>query len=43
MQNIYQDYEIRTAIVPNHREVAVGTLKSILRQAMLSQDEFENL
>ena len=30
-------------IVPNHREVAVGTLRSILRQARLSQEEFEIL
>lgn len=32
-----------TAIVPEHREIAVGTLRSILRQAMLTPDEFENL
>ena len=29
----------RTAIVPMHREVAVGTLRSILRQARLTGDE----
>jgi predicted RNA binding protein YcfA (HicA-like mRNA interferase family) len=29
-------------IVPHHREVAVGTLRSILRQAGLSQDAFEH-
>jgi predicted RNA binding protein YcfA (HicA-like mRNA interferase family) len=33
----------RTAIVPNYREVAVGTLRSVLRQAGLSPDEFEKL
>ena len=33
----------RTAIVPDHREVAVGTLRSILRQAGLTWDEFEAL
>jgi predicted RNA binding protein YcfA (HicA-like mRNA interferase family) len=33
----------RVAIVPRHREVAVGTLRSILRQAGLSADEFEAL
>jgi predicted RNA binding protein YcfA (HicA-like mRNA interferase family) len=33
----------RTAIVPKHREIAVGTLRSILRQAGLSQREFEKL
>lgn len=34
---------VRTAIVPRHREVAVGTLRSILRQAGLTADEFERL
>ena len=32
-----------TAIVPNHREIAVGTLRSILRQAGISVEEFESL
>jgi predicted RNA binding protein YcfA (HicA-like mRNA interferase family) len=32
-----------TAIVPRHREIATGTLRSILRQARLSPEEFENL
>ena len=32
-----------TAIVPHHREVAGGTLRSILRQAGISEDEFEDL
>ena len=32
-----------TATVPKHREVAAGTLRSILRQARLSQQEFERL
>jgi predicted RNA binding protein YcfA (HicA-like mRNA interferase family) len=35
--------EVRTAIVPRHREVAAGTLRSILRQAGLSQEVFEDL
>ncbi|MGH7252478.1 MAG: type II toxin-antitoxin system HicA family toxin [Nitrospiraceae bacterium] len=34
---------IRTVIVPHHREIAVGTLRSILRQAGLSTDEFDAL
>ncbi|MCY4447622.1 MAG: type II toxin-antitoxin system HicA family toxin [Chloroflexi bacterium] len=34
---------LRTAIVPRHREVAVGTLRSILRQAGLTPDEFDTL
>ncbi len=33
----------RTAIVPKHREIRIGTLKSILQQAGLSRDEFEAL
>jgi predicted RNA binding protein YcfA (HicA-like mRNA interferase family) len=33
----------RTAAVPRHREIAVGTLRSILRQAGLSVEEFETL
>ena len=33
----------RTVIVPNHREVAAGVIRSILRQAGLSQDEFESM
>ncbi|MEP6913256.1 MAG: type II toxin-antitoxin system HicA family toxin [bacterium] len=32
-----------TAIVPQHREIAIGTLRSILRQAMLTSEEFEAL
>jgi predicted RNA binding protein YcfA (HicA-like mRNA interferase family) len=32
-----------TATVPRHREVAAGTLRSVLRQAHLSEDEFSRL
>ena len=32
-----------TVIVPHHREVTIGTLRSILRQAGLSVEEFEAL
>lgn len=32
-----------TAIVPNHREVTVGTLRSALHQAGLTVEEFETL
>ena len=32
-----------TAVVPEHREIAVGTLRSILRQAMLTPQEFQEL
>ena len=37
------EYGFRTAIVPKHREVAAGTLRSILRQAGLTWDQFEAL
>ncbi|MCZ8106411.1 MAG: type II toxin-antitoxin system HicA family toxin [Microcystis viridis Mv_BB_P_19951000_S69] len=33
----------RTAIVPKYKEVTIGTITSILRQAGLSVDEFERL
>ena len=33
----------RTATVPKHREVSAGTLRSILRQAGISSEEFETL
>jgi len=33
----------RTAVVPKHREIAPGTLRSILRQAGLSESEFAAL
>ncbi|CAN5853568.1 type II toxin-antitoxin system HicA family toxin [soil metagenome] len=33
----------RTAIVPRHREVRVGTLRSIVRQAGLTPEDFERL
>ena len=37
-----ENSEKRTAIIPNHEEVAIGTLKSILRQAGISEEEFLN-
>jgi predicted RNA binding protein YcfA (HicA-like mRNA interferase family) len=37
------DEGIRTATVPRHREVAAGTLRSILRQAGITADKFEQL
>jgi predicted RNA binding protein YcfA (HicA-like mRNA interferase family) len=33
----------RTAVVPRHREVAIGTHCGILRQAGISADDFERL
>jgi predicted RNA binding protein YcfA (HicA-like mRNA interferase family) len=32
-----------TVIVPDHHEIARGTLRSILRQAGVTPDEFERL
>ena len=37
------DKGTRTATVPRHREVASGTLRSILRQAGLSEEVFRKL
>ena len=34
---------IRTVIVPKHREVAAGTLRSIIRQAGIKAEHFEAL
>jgi predicted RNA binding protein YcfA (HicA-like mRNA interferase family) len=33
----------RRLVVPDHREVAKGTLRAILRQAGISVDEFRGL
>ncbi len=32
-----------TATVPKHSEIAIGTMKSILRQAGISEAEFDSL
>ncbi|MDO8750349.1 MAG: type II toxin-antitoxin system HicA family toxin [Dehalococcoidia bacterium] len=34
---------VLTAVVPRHREIVVGTLRGILRQAGISPEEFEEL
>ncbi|MSP88390.1 MAG: type II toxin-antitoxin system HicA family toxin [Alphaproteobacteria bacterium] len=34
---------LRTAIVPKHREIAAGTLQSILRQAGIGWEELDQL
>ena len=34
---------IRTAIVPHRKELSIGILKSILRQAGINEEEFERL
>lgn len=33
----------RRAVVPNHREIAKGTLRAIIREVGLTKDEFVNL
>lgn len=39
----YNSDGTQTAIVPRHREISVGLLRSILRQARLTPSEFEEL
>lgn len=34
---------MRTTIVPKHREIAIGTLRSILRQAGISIEDFQSI
>mgnify|MGYP001577684898 CR=1 FL=1 len=37
-----QGEKVYTVIVPNHKEVAVGTFNSILKQAGMTKKEFED-
>lgn len=37
------DGKVLVVIVPDHRELAIGTLRSILRQANLTREEFLTL
>ena len=39
----FRDSEGRTVIIPSHRELARGTLHSVLKQADLSTEEFARL
>ncbi|HOF87364.1 MAG TPA: type II toxin-antitoxin system HicA family toxin [Armatimonadota bacterium] len=39
----FTDEGTRTAVVPRHREVTSGTLRSLLRQAGISIEEWERL
>ena len=34
--------KIYIVVVPQHKEIPIGTLKSIIRQSGLSEDEFRN-
>ncbi|MCX6162653.1 MAG: type II toxin-antitoxin system HicA family toxin [Ignavibacteriae bacterium] len=38
-----KNYPFRRITVPNHREIAKGTLRTIIRQAGLTLDEFIQL
>jgi predicted RNA binding protein YcfA (HicA-like mRNA interferase family) len=31
-----------TTIVPKHKEISAGIVKSVIKQAMISYDEFDN-
>ncbi len=37
------DYPHRRIVVPDHREIAKGTLRKIIKQAGLTVDEFKQL
>ena len=37
------DGKLQTVIIPMHKEIAVGTLSSILRQANLPKQDLQNL
>ncbi len=34
--------QLRTIIIPNHKQIAIGTLSSILRQAGVSKQDIED-
>lgn len=37
-----QSGKVLTVVVPNHKEIAIGTFQSILRQAGMTRDELES-
>lgn len=37
-----RDGKLQTVIIPNHKEIALGTLSSILKQASMTKDELES-
>ena len=39
----WNEKEKRTCVIPHHREIRAGTLKSILKQMGLTEREFEKL
>lgn len=36
-----RDGKLQTAMIPNHKEIALGTLGSILRQASITKKELD--
>lgn len=36
-----RESKLQTVIVPNHKEIARGTMESILKQASMTKQEFE--
>jgi predicted RNA binding protein YcfA (HicA-like mRNA interferase family) len=40
---ILRHLQMRRLTVPNHRELAKGTLRALIRESGLSKDEFVNL
>ncbi len=40
---ILRHLQMRRLTVPNHRELAKGTLRALIREAGLTKDEFVNL
>jgi len=41
MRGIYKG-KLQTVIIPMHKEVALGTFRSILKQADMNSEEFES-
>ncbi|MCU0426360.1 MAG: type II toxin-antitoxin system HicA family toxin [Candidatus Kapabacteria bacterium] len=39
---VQKDGEHRALSIPNHREISAGTLRSLLKQAGISLEEFRN-
>ena len=39
----WNEIKRKTCVIPHHREIAPGTLRKIINQMGLSEDEFEKL
>jgi predicted RNA binding protein YcfA (HicA-like mRNA interferase family) len=42
MQRVSEDGSTTTVPVPDHKEIKIGTLRSIIRQSGVPRDEFES-